>query len=53
MGKLVNLETDGNSFEGYFSEAGHDKPGVIVIQEWWGLVDHIKHVTDRFAEAGI
>lgn len=27
-------------------------PGVIVIQEWWGLVDHIKDVVDRFAEAG-
>jgi carboxymethylenebutenolidase len=25
---------------------------VIVIQEWWGLVDHIKNVCDRFAEAG-
>jgi carboxymethylenebutenolidase len=25
---------------------------VIVIQEWWGLVDHIKDVADRFAEAG-
>jgi carboxymethylenebutenolidase len=27
-------------------------PGVIVIQEWWGLVDHIKSVADRFAAAG-
>ena len=27
-------------------------PGLIVIQEWWGLVDHIKDVCDRFAEAG-
>jgi carboxymethylenebutenolidase len=26
--------------------------GVIVIQEWWGLVPHIKSVTDRFAAAG-
>lgn len=26
--------------------------GVIVIQEWWGLVPHIKNITDRFAEAG-
>ena len=52
MGKLVNLQADGHSFQGYFSEAGYDKPGVIVIQEWWGLVDHIKDVTDRFAKAG-
>ena len=27
-------------------------PGVIVIQEWWGLVPHIHHVCDRLAEAG-
>src|SRR5262249_21362746 len=27
-------------------------PGVIVIQEWWGLVDHIKDVCDRFAGEG-
>ena len=26
--------------------------GVIVIQEWWGLVPHIKEITDRFAAAG-
>jgi carboxymethylenebutenolidase len=23
-----------------------------VIQEWWGLVGHIKNVCDRFAAAG-
>ncbi len=27
-------------------------PGVIVIQEWWGLEDHIKDVCDRFAAEG-
>jgi len=27
-------------------------PGVIVLQEWWGLVPHIKDLADRFAEAG-
>ncbi len=26
--------------------------GVIVLQEWWGLVPHIKDVADRFAAAG-
>ncbi|MFN2206424.1 MAG: dienelactone hydrolase family protein [Candidatus Promineifilaceae bacterium] len=28
------------------------KPAVIVIQEWWGLNEHIKDVARRFAEAG-
>ena len=27
-------------------------PGVIVIQEWWGLTDHIAYVTERFAREG-
>lgn len=27
-------------------------PGVIVIQEWWGLNEHIKDLTRRFAQAG-
>ena len=27
-------------------------PGVIVIQEWWGLTSHIKDVTDRLAAEG-
>jgi carboxymethylenebutenolidase len=27
-------------------------PGVIVVQEWWGLTDHIAGITDRIAAAG-
>lgn len=27
-------------------------PGVLVLQEWWGLVPHIKDLADRFAAAG-
>jgi carboxymethylenebutenolidase len=27
-------------------------PGVIVIQEWWGVDDHIKDLTERFARQG-
>ena len=25
-------------------------PGVVVLQEWWGLTDHIKGIADRLAE---
>jgi carboxymethylenebutenolidase len=33
--------------------AGKEKgKGVVVIQEYWGLVGHIKHVADRFAGQG-
>ena len=27
-------------------------PGVIVVQEWWGLTDHIRSICDRLAHEG-
>lgn len=37
----------------HFSEPESSRgPGVIVLQEWWGLVPHIEAVADRFARAG-
>ncbi|HVV29851.1 MAG TPA: dienelactone hydrolase family protein [Mycobacteriales bacterium] len=32
--------------------AGGSGPGVIVIQEWWGLTDHIAGIADRLAATG-
>jgi carboxymethylenebutenolidase len=54
MGEIVQYPSNGGSSEGYLSRpAGKDQaPGVIVIQEWWGLVPHIRAVADRFADAG-
>jgi carboxymethylenebutenolidase len=39
---------------GYIAYASGEatRPGVIVLQEWWGLDDHIKEVTDRLAQEG-
>jgi carboxymethylenebutenolidase len=50
---MVSFASNGDSTEGYLAlpESGHG-PGVIVIQEWWGLVDHVKDVADRFAAEG-
>ncbi len=31
---------------------GGKGPGIIVIQEWWGLTDHIRDVADRLAAEG-
>lgn len=47
---MIEYPSNGHPGQGYL--AGHDGPPVIVIQEWWGLVDHIKDVCDRFARAG-
>jgi carboxymethylenebutenolidase len=45
---------DGNSVEAYLAEPANptNAPGVVVIQEWWGLDDEIKNVAKRLAEAG-
>lgn len=52
-GRIVNFPANGKKTEGYFAIPDSGKgPGVIVIQEWWGLVGHIKAVADRFAEQG-
>ena len=50
---IVSMEVKNESINGYLS---HPKvgsgPAVLVIQEWWGLVPHIRSVVDRLAEAG-
>jgi carboxymethylenebutenolidase len=52
-GTLVEFPVNGRSARGYLSRpASGSGPGVIVIQEWWGLVDHVKKLADRFAAAG-
>jgi len=49
MGEIVTFKSNGHTCDGYIAGSG---PGVLVIQEWWGLVPHIMSVVDRFAEAG-
>jgi carboxymethylenebutenolidase len=50
---MVEFSSNGGTTPGYLSTPRQGSgPGVIVIQEWWGLVDHIKDVCDRFADAG-
>src|ERR1700728_1515834 len=53
MGELIEFASNGSTAGGYLAvPEGGGGPGIIVIQEWWGLVDHIKDVCDRFAAAG-
>jgi carboxymethylenebutenolidase len=53
MGQMIEFERpDGGRTRGWLASAGDDRPGVIVIQEWWGLNDQICGVADRFARAG-
>lgn len=52
MGELVQFKSNGRNASGYLALPGGKGPGVVVIQEWWGLVPHIKKVADRFAQEG-
>ncbi len=50
-GQIVSFRSNGQQAQGYLALPPSGKgPGVIVIQEWWGLVPHIQDVVERFAE---
>ncbi|MGH3740595.1 MAG: dienelactone hydrolase family protein [Micromonosporaceae bacterium] len=54
MGEMVSFDSNGGVSEGYLATPSGDRAqaAVIVIQEWWGLVPHIKSVADRLAAEG-
>ena len=55
MGEMVMVSCpNGSQAPGYLAKPaqGDAAPGVVVIQEWWGLNPQIKGVADRFAQAG-
>jgi len=52
-GSNVTFPSNGSEGAGYLARpASGQGPGVVVIQEWWGLNDQIREVCDRFAEEG-
>ena len=53
MGEMIIFPSNGSEGQGYLAvPSSGTGPGVVVVQEWWGLVPHIKDVCDRFAAAG-
>ena len=52
MGEIVEFASNGSTTRGYLARPQGNGLGVVVIQEWWGLVDHIKDVADRLAGEG-
>ncbi|MBE7556556.1 MAG: dienelactone hydrolase family protein [Anaerolineales bacterium] len=53
-GKMISFDVQGQSNSAYLALPGGTGPwpGVVVIQEWWGLDDHIQSIADRFAAEG-
>ena len=55
MGSAVSFQRpDGQMLQGYLAEPSQPNgaPGLVVIQEWWGLNAQIRGVADRLASAG-
>ena len=55
MGKTINFKRpDGQQVNGYLAEPAGNRnaPGIVVIQEWWGLNDQIRGVADKLAGVG-
>ena len=53
MAQAITIESGARTLGGSLGvPAKGSGPGVIVIQEWWGLVPHIESVVDRLAAAG-
>jgi carboxymethylenebutenolidase len=49
----VTFPSNGGEAHGYLAvPASGSGPGVVVIQEWWGLTDHIAGIADRLAAEG-
>ncbi len=52
--EMVEFPSNGTTTPGFLARPEGDGPfpGVIVIQEWWGLNDNIKDIAQRFANEG-
>jgi carboxymethylenebutenolidase len=49
----IEFPTSDGSAPGYLAvPAGEHGPAIIVLQEWWGLDEHIRSLCDRFAAEG-
>ena len=54
MGKMIKLEAkDGHTLDAYVAEPkGKPKGGLVVVQEIFGVTDHVKRVADQYAAEG-
>lgn len=52
MSEKISFESKSGKASGVLARPGTGKPGVVVIQEWWGIVPHIEDMTRRFATQG-
>ncbi|HEX5733046.1 MAG TPA: dienelactone hydrolase family protein [Blastocatellia bacterium] len=53
-GREVEFQVSGKTVRGYLAagEGAASQPGLILVHEWWGLNEHVKDLTRRFAGEG-
>jgi carboxymethylenebutenolidase len=53
-GREVEFQVNGKTTRGYLAggDAAGSQPGLVLVHEWWGLNEHVKDLTRRFAEQG-
>jgi carboxymethylenebutenolidase len=51
---MIEFPINAHTAPGYLAQPvdGAPHPGIVVIQEWWGLAPHIKDVAERLAREG-
>ncbi len=51
---IVTFATNGDTVDGYLARPidNQPHPGVILVQEWWGIEPHIKDLARRLAREG-
>ena len=54
MGQMIEFaRPDGARAPGYYAEgSGTNLPGVVMLEEWWGVTDQVKSTADELASAG-
>ena len=53
MGERIEFASNGDTAGGYLVRpASGTGPGIVVVQEWWGLDSGIKEMADRLGDAG-
>lgn len=54
ISQMIYYSSNDHTTPAYVSHPaeGDKYPGLVVVQEWWGLVPHIMDVADRFAREG-
>jgi carboxymethylenebutenolidase len=50
---VIDFKSNGGTASGYLASPSTNRgPGVLVIQEWWGLIPQVKGVADMLAREG-